>query len=224
MEAQKVNKSLMAFTELEGALPKFTGDDDQEVTKWVEEFERVTNVVGCAEAEKFIYARRLLDGSAKIFLRSAKAENWVALKEELCVEFHKEVGIKEILRQLGNRKWKKGQESLHRYALVMQELSKGAPITQAELVEFITEGMQDKSMAALVFLNVATVVDFKKMIPKYEKMVAERSQRQVKVTAVEKVFPEVRCFNCQGIGHYSNVCKKPQRPMRACFKCGRTSE
>ncbi|XP_073829588.1 uncharacterized protein [Musca autumnalis] len=222
METQNDKKSLMAFAEIEGALPKFTGDDDHDVTKWVDEFERVTNVVGCAEAEKFIYARRLLDGSAKLFMRSAKAESWVALKKELCAEFHKEVGAKEILRKLGNRKWKKGQESLHRYTLEMQELSEGAPITQAELVEFITEGMQDKSMAALVFLNATTVADFKKLIPKYEKMVAERAQKQVKFTAVETVMPEIRCFNCQGIGHYSNVCKKPQRPMRACFKCGRT--
>lgn len=34
-------------------------------------------------------------------------------------------------------------------------------------------------------------------------------------------MPEVRCYNCQGMRHYANVCKKPQRPMGECFKCGR---
>ncbi|XP_073822041.1 uncharacterized protein [Musca autumnalis] len=154
-------KSMVSFADIEGALPKFTGDDDYTVTKWVDEFEKVTNVVGCAPAEKFIFARRMVSGSAQLFLRSAKAEDWPSLKKELCAEFRKTVGVKDILRKLDSRKWKRGQESLHRYALTMQEIGEGAPITQAELVEYIIEGMQDRSMAALVFMNVTTVADFK---------------------------------------------------------------
>ncbi|XP_073838474.1 uncharacterized protein [Musca autumnalis] len=215
-------KSMVSFGDIEGALPKFTGDDGYTVTKWLEEFEKVTNVVGCAQAEKYIFARRMVSGSAKLFLRSTKAEDWPSLKKELAAEFQRTVGVKDILRKLDSRKWKRGQESLHRYALEMQEIGEGAPITPAELVEFIVEGMQDKSMAALVFMNTTTVADFKMLIPKYEKMVAERAQRQVKSVTVEPARQEVRCYNCQGIGHYANVCKRPQRPMGACFKCGRT--
>lgn len=119
----------------------------------------------------------MLGGSFNLFLRSAKAENWLDLKTELCEEFMKTVGAKTILRRLDDRKWKRGQESLHRYALIMQEIGEDASITHAELVEYLVEGMQDKSTAALVFMNATTVTDFKKLIPKCGKVVAERTQR-----------------------------------------------
>lgn len=58
------------------------------------------------------------------------------------------------------------KESLRRYALNMQELAEDAPITEAELVEYMVDGLQDKSMTSLVCLSATIVADFKKLVPK----------------------------------------------------------
>ncbi|XP_073844186.1 uncharacterized protein [Musca autumnalis] len=221
-ETADKRENVVTFADIEAALPKFTGDDGYAVTKWVAEYEKITNVLNCTEAAKFLYARRMLAGSAGLFVRGAKAESWLALKKELCDEFQKPLGTKEILRRLDNRKWQRGKESLHRYALEMQQLADGAPITEAELVEYIVEGMCDKSAASLVFLHAATVGAFKRLIPRYEKMMAEKAQRLARSNTVSPALAGTRCYNCQGFGHYQSSCKKEQRPKGACFKCGRS--
>ncbi|XP_073834177.1 uncharacterized protein [Musca autumnalis] len=219
---EEPKKSVATFADIQGTLPKFTGDDEYTITKWVSEFDKVTNVVGCTAADKFLFARRMMAGSAALFLRNAKSESWEGLKEELCAEFRKTVGVKEILKKLDNRKWNRATESLHRYVLVMQELAEGAPINEKELVEFIIEGMQEKSVAASIFFSTTTISDFKDLIPRYEKMTFEKSQRQLKGSLVDHTLAEVRCFNCQKLGHYANSCTKEKRQTGACFKCGRT--
>ncbi|XP_073848419.1 uncharacterized protein [Musca autumnalis] len=216
-------KTSTCFADVDNALTKFNGDDGYDVTKWIKEFEKVTSVIGCTEAEQFLFARRMMTGSASVFMRSSEANTWVKFKKELAAEFKQVTGIKEALKRLEDRKWNKQTESLHRYALLMQELAEGTPISEAELVEFIVEGIQDKTMAATVFVNITTVNDFKRAIPKYEKMVRERNQRnQQRATGVTKVnLADVRCYNCREYGHYQTSCPKEMKPKGACYRCGK---
>ncbi|XP_073843779.1 uncharacterized protein [Musca autumnalis] len=220
-EKKEMKKSVATFADVEGAMPKFSGDDAYTISKWVQDFDRITDVIKCTEAEKFIYARRMLTGSAALFLRRTKANSWLSLKKELEVEFQKTVGAKEILRKLDARKWDRAGENLHHYVLIMQELADGAPIQEAELVEYIVDGMQERSVAASIFFNVNTVAEFKALIPKYEKMVVERKQKQLKNSQVDQALAEVRCFNCQKLGHYATSCRAEKRQTGACFKCGK---
>ncbi|XP_073818483.1 uncharacterized protein [Musca autumnalis] len=223
LEGQKGQKKCVAtFADVEGVLQKFTGDDEYPVIKWISEFDRVTDVMNCGPSEKFIYARRMMAGSAAVFLRSTKSDTWGKLKIELRAEFQKPVGTREVLKRLDARKCNKATESLHRYTLVMKELSEDAPIVERELVEYIVDGMQDKSVAASIFFSVTTLAQFKELIPKYEKMVLERSQRQAKTIPADQPVAKVRCFNCHQYGHYATSCRKEMRPMGACFKCGQT--
>lgn len=105
MEAQRAGKRSMSnFADIEGALPKFNGDDEYGIEKWITEFEKVTKVVGCAEAEKFLYARRMMAGSAALFLRNTKSDDWQGLKNEMIAEFKKAVGAKTILKKIGQQK------------------------------------------------------------------------------------------------------------------------
>ncbi|XP_073844576.1 uncharacterized protein [Musca autumnalis] len=215
-------KTVACFADVEGSLPKFTGDGEYNIYKWVKEFEKVTNIVGCTPAEQFLYARRMMAGSACLFMRTSMANNWPQFKMELCAEFKKDIGVKDILRKLENRKWYKGKETLHHYALVMQEIAEEAPIiNQSELVEYIVEGLQDKTLASTVFFNTTTMADFKSKIGKYEKLLEERTQRYAKGGATSSTLENVRCFNCQAYGHYATSCPKERKQQGGCFKCGK---
>lgn len=80
---------------MEGALPKFSGDNQLIITKWIQEFDNITNVMKCSKTEQFIYARRMLKGSAALLLRSTKSNSWEGLKKELVNEFGRVVGAIE---------------------------------------------------------------------------------------------------------------------------------
>lgn len=171
-------KSYVSFVDIENALEKFSGDNEYNISKWTREFEKITAVMECTAAEQFVFARRMMTGSASLFLRSSKATTWNELKAELTGEFKRTTGVKEALKTLEERKWERQAESLHRYVLIMQELAEEPPINEAELIEFIVEGMRDKTPATAMFLNVTSLEVFKRNIPRYEKLVRERSQRR----------------------------------------------
>ncbi|XP_073814738.1 uncharacterized protein [Musca autumnalis] len=219
-EEKKENTKSVNFVDVEGAIAKFTGDDEQNVVKWTREFERITTVLGCGATEKFLYARRMMAGSAGLFMRSSEAKTWQDFKQELEIEFKRSMGIKETLKTLENRKWNRQAESLHRYTLVMQELAEGTPVTEAELIEYIVEGVKDRSLATTMSLNHTTLASFKSCIPKYEKMLRERSQQRV-TNAMRPKSAEVRCYKCQQFGHYATTCTMEYKPKGACFKCGK---
>ncbi|XP_073838510.1 uncharacterized protein [Musca autumnalis] len=217
-EEKEANAKVVHFIDVEAAVVKFSGDNGQSVSKWISEFDRVTAVLGCTEANKFLYARRLMTGSAGLFLRSSNAKTWRELKGELQDEFKQSVGVKEALRRLERRKWDRQGESLHTYTLIMQELAEDTPITEAELIEYIVEGIQDRALAATMLFNHTTLKSFKGSIPKYEKVLRERGQQRVAV-GKEVKLADVRCFKCQGFGHFASTCTKEYLPKGACFKC-----
>ncbi|XP_073835252.1 uncharacterized protein [Musca autumnalis] len=215
-------KSPASFADIENSLSKFTGDDNYSIMKWTKEFERITNAVACSDAEKFLFARRMMAGSANLFMRTSEAQSWEAFKHDLCEEFKRTVGAKEILKRLESRLWKKGEESLHRYVLIMQQIGEDAPIEEHELVEYIVEGLRDKSPAVSIFYNISTVAEFKHRIPKYEKIIEEaKSVQMAKGDRIGPARQAVRCYNCSDFGHYATSCTKEKRQHGTCFKCGK---
>lgn len=84
----------------------------------------------------------------------------------------------------------------------MQEIARGYAITEEELVEHIVEGLRDKTLAASIFYNVTSLHDFKRLIPRYEKIVVEDSAPKNE-TIVKQRTERVRCFNCNKFGHYA---------------------
>ncbi|XP_073835258.1 uncharacterized protein [Musca autumnalis] len=220
LEEQKDSKrkTTATFADIEGALPKFSGDNEENILKWVQEFEKVTEVVGCTSAEKFLFARRMMAGSAILFMRTSVSRDWPGFKEELCAEFKRDLGAKEILKKLESRVWRKGGESLHRYVLIMQQIAEDAPISEAEKIEYIVEGLRDKSPAASIFYNVTSIAEFKNLIPRYEKLMDNRVMQS---GGAMVALQDVRCFNCSEFGHYATNCQKEKRQAGSCFKCGK---
>ncbi|XP_017475323.1 PREDICTED: uncharacterized protein LOC108365711 [Rhagoletis zephyria] len=219
LEAGKACRSIpINFSEIEKTFRTFNGDDKGDIGRWISEFEDSAKAYGYDEEAKFLIARRLLTGSAQILLHIGNIDGWNKLKQQLMDEFKRPLSVKDIFRQLETRVWEKS-ESLTHYVLSMQELAQSAPIEEYEFLEFIIDGLKDKSAKALIFSGVTTIEKFKKLIPQYERL---RAATEKKVSAPNSIgdMSAVRCYNCSRYGHYSKDCAEKRRAPGSCFKCG----
>lgn len=73
----------LTFKDIKDSLQTFSGDSKKNVRKWMEEFEETCEVCRWTEAQKIIYAKKLLhSGSAKLFVSYKKcATSWKKLKK-----------------------------------------------------------------------------------------------------------------------------------------------
>jgi len=91
----------LSFKDVEDSLQTFSGDGKQNIRKWMEEFEETCEVCQWTEAQKIIYAKKLLRGSAKLFVSYEKcATSWRKLKKSLIKEFCKTVNSKSVHKEL----------------------------------------------------------------------------------------------------------------------------
>lgn len=79
------NRRRLEFNDIEFTLQKFTGDDNYRVKKWIADYEEILASGFVEERDKLIYARRLMDGTAKKMLITVSAANWNDLKSHLYV-------------------------------------------------------------------------------------------------------------------------------------------
>lgn len=222
------------FTTIESMVHPFSGDDAYDIHKWFADMEEVFEIFACNERDKFISLRRLLSGTAKLFLRTtAAAKTYVMLKSALLAEFGRTRTIVDVLQILKSRIIKPG-ESVRHYVIVMQEIASHADIPEATLIEYIIDGVNDKSNRIAVLLGARTLQDFKMMLDRYEKMRSKANEQKaavsmvpprttaapaVKTPAVATQENVIRCFNCSKFGHYQSACPFPIRPPNSCFKC-----
>lgn len=117
------------FSDIENAITKFCGDDGTDIKKWIDDFEYVTKFYSCDDKTKMLLARRMLAGSAQLFMKITDVHSWDNLKNLLCKEFKRPTSVKQIFKQLESRVWLK-TESLTHYVLSMQQIAQNAPIDE----------------------------------------------------------------------------------------------
>lgn len=231
----------ISFADVQCAIAPFTGDDNYRITKWIEDFERLMESLNSSQNHRLLCARRLLGGSAAILMRSAAVNSWNALKEQLIIEFDRQVDRREIYRKMAARTILTN-ESVRQYVLEMQNLGSQVNIGEDELILFIIDGLQDRSPAMSVLIGVHTMAEFKKRLPEYQRFrsqfntPAPRTLSTVRTNNLpsgvanqrptqpsSSVNPEpARCFNCREFGHIQIACPQPKRPPGACFTCHST--
>lgn len=229
---------LFSFRDIEDSIHSFSGDDNYRFSNWLSDFEDTAKLMSWNEQTKFIYARRSLKGTAKLFMRSKPSKNWKELKEALTSEFGKKVRLSDIYRKLENRK-KRKDESCQQYLLAMQEIASAVDISEEELIDYIVEGIPDSQSNKSFLYQTETIENLKKALHRYERIksrssTTEANNSKSKATVNEekasqkssyngkgqnsKIGP-IRCFNCGELGHLSKNCKKPQRERGSCYRC-----
>ena len=66
----------ISISDIEGLVPQFSGDDSYPVEKWLTDFASATDTKKCDAHFKYVCMRRLLKGTAAIFLRTSNASNF----------------------------------------------------------------------------------------------------------------------------------------------------
>ncbi|XP_037935260.1 uncharacterized protein LOC119669439 [Teleopsis dalmanni] len=74
-------KSQFTFKDVEDSLTTFCGNSKLDIETWLLEFELNAEIVGWSDLQKFVYAKQLLRGAARLFIRSQlHLKDWVSFK------------------------------------------------------------------------------------------------------------------------------------------------
>lgn len=78
----------LRFDDLKSAFKKFHGDNKSNISTWIKHFEEQCNMFKMSTTRKFIFAKRMMEGPAKLFIEyESTATSWNLLKNELLKEF-----------------------------------------------------------------------------------------------------------------------------------------
>lgn len=220
------------YSDMEASICKFTGDDAMTIRKWIADFEDTAESHQLSDERKRLCARRMLDGSAKIFLRSNRATTWERLKDDLIGMFDAPLPHREVIRQMSQRRIKPN-ESTTRYFLVMREIASQGHIEDKELIHYIAWGIDDKTGVAAQLYFAKSLDELREMLRVFDEIRGTKSASTrpgqtptgkptttaTTSTAKTPAEGEVRCYNCRQLGHLRQDCKRPERPANGCFVC-----
>ncbi|XP_053667937.1 uncharacterized protein LOC128718332 [Anopheles marshallii] len=217
----------ISFKDVQDYLPTFSGTED--VSAWVVEFETSSKLFKWRDLHKLVYAKRVLVGAAKAFVKSIpEVCSWDELKCALVDEFEEKVSSASVHESLRKRK-KNAEETYAEYIYAMCELGKKGHVDEESLCEYVVQGIDDKPSNKACLIGTKTVKELKSQIKTYEKLTALIREQQSKRPGTAK-NPEgnkqqtptvsVKCRKCGKTGHFAKDCpNKADGPV--CFGCGK---
>ncbi|XP_058122985.1 uncharacterized protein LOC131293979 [Anopheles ziemanni] len=216
---------------LEEFVGSFSGDDGEDVERWVRDLENTFLLHQLDDIGKLFCMRRLLTGTAALLAKSTNAACYNDLKAELVETFKVTIYIEEIYRKLRARRLKRS-ETTTRYLLDMLHIA-GNSIAEEELVIIILDGIGDPINTAAMRFAAKSVVQLKALLKDYEKLRPDVTRAPVTSTISARPTSSgtkersanndsLRCYNCRQFGHHQPACPFPLRPTGGCFNCHQT--
>lgn len=212
------------FKDVEESMNTFSGDDGINVGQWVSEFEDIAELCMWSDIQKVIYAKRLLRGSAKMFVAYAKcATTWMRLRTSLSAEFSRKIDSNKVNKELSKRK-KKHDETYQQYVYAMLGITMQANLEIAAVIQYVIDGIEDEEHNKTILYGAITIEDLKFRLEQYETMKynAKRRQRPEErnkrppMTQSPTVIK--RCGNCGAKEHTATDCPHKTRGAK-CFHC-----
>lgn len=184
-ESSPRRDSRIQFKDLENAVPEFSGDDNYSVRKWIDDFEEVVDVYDVDARFRYLAARKLLKGTARIFMQKNSFADWPALRAALIQRYDRQLTGMEVRTQLA-RRTKKSDETYQRYVCCMEEIARQSErVSEAEIVEAIIYGLRDHSGRAAILNTARTVEELCRLLIRYERRIqhANRANNTAAVAA-----------------------------------------
>lgn len=212
----------ISFRDLEKSMTTFTGDDTYPIETFIDEFEDTALIMKWTKIEKLIYAKRLLDGTAKLFLRSfGRIKDYATLKKALKEEFGPKINSAIIHKKLASRKMK-NDETYQQYFLYMKELALHGKVEDAALIEYVIDGIRDLDTNKTILYGASDMKDFRRKLEIYSDFRKKVPYKPAQSTSQSSEKPSTkkktrvpRCYNCGELDHMSSKCSKGIK----CFKC-----
>ncbi|KAI8122067.1 hypothetical protein CVS40_7040 [Lucilia cuprina] len=182
------------YEELDAVVPKFDGEDHQDIVKWFILFEEYTMMSGFGNNELLLGLKWLLRGSARMYIQSLNVTNYTEMKQSL---------IKHL----------EGRLPVKKYTTIASQ----ANVNEKELVDIIIDGLQDNSTNISLLYGASTIAKLIECLDRYEQRRIRKAETVTKSKSSNK--SDVRCFNYSQFGHFQSTCPKPPRPPGSCFTC-----
>jgi len=172
----------LTFRDVEESLETFSGDDRVNVKRWIKDFEEMAVLCEWSDIQKVAYAKRLLRGSAKLFVNYEKCtKTWKKLRRALTEEFANIIDGHAVHQELSRRK-KTSDESYQAYMYKMLEIAAQADVDTRSVIQYIIEGIQDDAVNKTILHGAKTIRELKERFTQYEaiRMEGKSKMRQSK--------------------------------------------
>ena len=169
MEDENIQRcQQLNISDIEHLVPYSTGDDAYNVEKWLNDFSNAISINNCSDHFKYMCMRKMLRGTAAVFLRTCEAKTFDDLRQALLVQFKKIVTPIDVYRQLSKRTREKNENILS-YMFSMREIAAQSNLSESEIINAIIEGLRDRS-AYTSFLHTAkTFNELRELLMVYDK-------------------------------------------------------
>ena len=158
------------FKDIEETVSEFDGSESFPIERWSADFEDAAVLFQWSDLEKIVFARRLLKGSAQLFIQSESGlVTWKKLKTVLLKEFARKITSTQLHSMLFRRKIKE-TESVFEYFLVMREIASRGKIENEALFDYVISGLSDSAGNKAVLFGAKDISDFKDRLKTYEKI------------------------------------------------------
>ncbi|XP_073817382.1 uncharacterized protein [Musca autumnalis] len=147
--------------------------------------------------------------------RNIVTENLDEMFGQFCLVFGSNESKLEMRKKFERRVWR-AEENFADYCSEKVKLAERLKLEDDELLEYIIEGIPNMQ------LRRQTVMQQYKNVNELCKSLA--AIKLPKTTVVNRAAPttklDVRCYNCNSVGHYAADCGKPRRQPGTCYACG----
>ncbi|KAJ0175220.1 hypothetical protein K1T71_009361 [Dendrolimus kikuchii] len=159
---------------MERSMTTFTGDDTCPSAIFIEEFEDVAQTMHWTNIEKLIYTKRLLDGTAKLFLRTlGRVKDYPTLKNALLDEIGPKMNNATIHKKVTSRKMK-NSETFQQYFLIMKEMA----FHGNALIEYVIDGIRDSEINKAILYGATDIKQFRKKLEVYAQIKEHKMQQR----------------------------------------------
>jgi len=219
----RLRKFVPTFKDVEESVDTFSGDDGKDIKSWIKEFEDLAKLCEWNTMQKTIYAKRLLRGSARLFVKSdGCGKTWKSIKAALKTEFMLKVDSRAVHKELQRRR-KKTDESYHEYCYKIMEIAARADVETKAVIQYVID---DEGYRKSILYGAKTIRELKDRFDTYVEMYGKIKSKASKNK--KKPLPNTenkdakrdtkRCYNCGNNDHLSAVC--PSKGLGTkCFRC-----
>lgn len=190
----------------------FKGDGQSNIDKWLLHFEEQCTIFHLSEVQKYIFAKRVLKGPAKMFIEyESTAVTWRELRAELRGEFSKPINSVLIHQKLCQRR-KKATESNLDYLYEMLELGSQADLDIQAILTHTINGISAPAHLKTFLYDARDLQDVKRKLSSFE--LQQNQYRQVNKGHGEKSWETNRKANVVQIVAINRMTRSHVRTLK----------